>query len=188
MSDSEWDFFDVEEKIEEITVKTEELKEKIKKEEKIEEKPIKTKPKPKIKIEDKYQKQIEDLVKKNEELTEMFLKFRETTIKEESPVVNAILKEFSTYSFNVLKQELMEENDIKQFDKTIKFSNGKINRELWNLKHLLDKNPELRDNQDRLDAVKYMNRVYRDGPRNYIYTVEKVKERVVKIIDKYSNN
>jgi hypothetical protein len=130
-------------------------------------------------FQDKVQKQIEDLNQKNQELTSLILKTRETLIKEESPVIKALLQDIKARNIDDITEELMKITGLDKYDYYEGGDHYCANMD--RIKKVVDpkKDPQ------NYKLARFINRIYKGDRAMYRVVVNYLNQRDQKIIDKY---
>ncbi len=141
----------------------------------------KSKTETKDNFQEKIQKQIEDLNTKNKELTNMILKTRETLIKEESPVINALLHDIKARNIDDITEELMKITGLDKYDYYVGGDHYCAN--MTRIKQVVDpqKDPQ------NYKLARFINRIYKGDRAMYRVIVNYLNERDSKIIEKYTS-
>jgi hypothetical protein len=130
---------------------------------------------------EKIQKQIGDLVKKNDELTKMILKSRESIITEEKPVITALLNDIKSRNIDDITEDLMKITGLNEYDYYVNSNHFCAN--MKNIKSVIDPKKE----PEKYKLSRFINRIYKGDRAMYRTLVKYLNERDKKIIDKYSN-
>lgn len=184
----------------EITKTAEDLKESIAKKSK-EEKPKEPKPKkvekPKTKCEycqnyytdiaKHYEtctdKKLATLMGEIESLRNMVLESKKEVILAEKPVVNKILRELE---YNNFIENVMKRYNLKEFDKFVKFSDGR-HIMFWSMEYCKQNIPNIYEDPTRFRVLGILNRIHRGDAKKYEFILNLAKEIVLDIIGEGSD-
>jgi len=134
---------------------------------------------------DSIERKIQDLAQENLELRNMIKDAKNIMLTQESPAITSIYRELTIWDYEVFKNDVMDNFDLKQFDKVVKLPDDTEQNFFWSLKYLLSQNPEIKSDTDRHRATQFMNRQYRGDKKHYEFVIREAKKFFMALIEKY---